>query len=76
MVPRHSPPTGDFASDAFSAVAKSSPPMAVGTLSASGFSLQDWVFIVTLVYLVLQILYLGLKFARDLRRSGKEQADG
>jgi len=65
-----------LAGDAVSASMKASPPLAVGTLSASGVSLEEWVFIATLVYLVLQILYLGYKFVRDLRRDRKEQADG
>ena len=62
--------------DAVSAAGKASPPVAVGTLSASGVSLEEWVFIATLTYLVLQILVLVYKFARDLRRDRKEQADG
>lgn len=76
MVPRHSSPHGDLASDAISALAKSSPPVAIGGATAAGFTLQDWVMILTMIYVVLQILYLGFKFARDLRRGEKEQADG
>lgn len=65
-----------LAADASSTFLKASPALGVGGLSASGVSLEEWVFIATLVYLVLQILYLGYKFVRDLRRDRKEQADG
>ena len=52
---------------ATSAVVKSSPPVVVGGLSAVGVSLEDWVLIVTLVYLALQIAYLLYKFVREHR---------
>lgn len=50
-----------------SAAIKSIPPVAVGGLSAAGVSLEDWVLIVTLFYLALQIAYLVYKFVRERR---------
>lgn len=38
--------------------AKSAPPVTVVGLSLGGVSLQDWVFILTCVYLVFQIGFL------------------
>lgn len=57
----------NLASDAYAAAAKSGPPVAVTALSVAGVGLQDWVLIVTLVYVVLQSAYLLWKWARDLR---------
>jgi hypothetical protein len=37
---------------------KASPPVAVIGLALGGITLQDWVFILTLIYLVLQITWL------------------
>jgi hypothetical protein len=37
---------------------KASPPVAVVGLALGGITLQDWVFILTLIYLVLQITWL------------------
>lgn len=37
------------------ATAKAAPPLAVSGLSVSGVSLQDWVYIATLVYLAFQL---------------------
>lgn len=56
------------------AVGKASPPIAVSTAAASGFSLQDWVLIATLVYTALLTVHLLYKFARDLR-GGRDRAD-
>ena len=39
---------------------------------SGGVSLQDWVYILTLVYLVLQIAYLVWKFWRRSRNAGDE----
>ncbi len=65
-----------LAGDAYSAAGKAGPPLAIVGSSAAGLTLEDWVMIVTIIYVVLQILYLGFKFIRDLRRGGKEHADG
>lgn len=59
--------------EAFAASLKSAPPVAVSALTLGGVGLQDWVFIVTLAYVVLQGAYLLWKWARDLRRG---KADG
>ena len=54
------------------AVGKASPAIAVTTASAGGLSLEQWVFVATLVYLVLQTAHLAWKWARDLRRAKRE----
>jgi len=44
---------------------RASPPVAaVATMTAGGVSLQDWVLITTLVYIVLQIAYLLFRWLR------------
>ncbi|SKB61995.1 hypothetical protein [Sphingopyxis flava] len=45
-----------------SAATKSALPVGVSGAAALGFSLQDWVFIVTIIYTVLQIGVLIYKF--------------
>lgn len=62
-------------SDAMIAAGKSTLPVAVTALSIGGVGLEDWVFILTAVYLVLQIGYLVWKWMRALRGS-KVPADG
>lgn len=47
-----------------SAATKSALPVGVSGAAALGFSLQDWVFIVTIVYTVLQIALLIYKFLK------------
>jgi hypothetical protein len=61
--------------DALTAAGKSTPPLAVATLSVADVGLQDWVLILTVVYLVLQIGYLAWKWVRAIR-SGKAFPDG
>lgn len=75
MYERNNLPAG-LVEEAISTSIKTSPPIAVGAVSASGVSLEEWVFIVTLAYLALQILYSSYRFIRDLRRDQKERADG
>jgi hypothetical protein len=50
-------------------VAKLTPPATVTTLSLLGISLADWVYIFTLIYLILQIFFLIKKQVR-----GKQHA--
>lgn len=57
--------TRDVATEAASAAAKLAPPAAVATASASGLSLQEWVYVVTIAYVVLQSLHLGWKWFRE-----------
>ncbi len=40
------------------ATAKAAPPLAVSGLTISGVTLQDWVYIATLVYLAFQIFVI------------------
>ena len=47
-----------------SAAGKASLPVGVSGAAALGFSLQDWVFIVTIIYTVLQIGLLIHKFLK------------
>ena len=47
-----------MASEAAAEAIKSAPPLAVMAAASSGFGLQDWVFILTLVYLCVQIGWL------------------
>ncbi len=53
--------------DAFVALGKASPPLAVSASAAVGLTLQDWVLIATLVYTVMQGAYLVYKFVGDRR---------
>ena len=46
------------------AVAKTIPPAAVTTLTFLNVQLADWVYILTMIYLFLQIIYLGKKIIR------------
>lgn len=56
--------------EAVSAAAlKSAPPVAVVAASAgAGLTLQDWVYVLTCAYLVLQIGYLGWKAYREWKK--------
>jgi hypothetical protein len=51
--------------EAFAALAKASPPLAVSATAAVGWTLQDWVLIATLVYTLMQAAYLVYKFVRE-----------
>lgn len=51
------------------AAMKVSPPLAVAAAGAAGMSLQDWVYAVTILYVVLQSGYLVWKWRREVRRS-------
>ncbi|WP_370189231.1 hypothetical protein [Qipengyuania sp.] len=58
------------------AAAKSAPPVAVLAADTAGLTLEQWVFIATLIYLALQSIYLLYKFGRDLRAARTERRDG
>ena len=60
---------GDYAT----AAAKSAPPVAVLAADTTGLSLEQWVFVATLIYLALQSIYLLYKFVRDLRDDRRER---
>lgn len=51
---------------------KAAPAVAVTGAASVGMSLEEWVFVATLVYLVLQILYLAWKFWRDLKKGAND----
>ncbi len=59
--------TREITTEAGVAAAKLAPPAAVVTATASGYTLQDWVGIATLVYLALQAAYLAWKWWREWR---------
>lgn len=52
------------------AAAKLTPPAAVVAASAAGWSLQDWMYIATIGYIVLQAAYLVWKWRRERRGRG------
>jgi len=45
-------------------VKQSIPPITVSTLTLLNIQLADWVYILTMIYLALQIVYLGKKILR------------
>lgn len=59
--------TREITTEAGVAAAKLAPPAAVVTAAANGYTLQDWVGIATLAYIVLQAAYLAWKWWRELR---------
>ena len=63
----------DLVGESAVAAGKASIPIAVSGAAAAGLSLQEWVFIATLVYLGLQIAHLIFKWWRDL---AEENSDG
>ncbi|WP_448500707.1 hypothetical protein [Sphingomonas sp.] len=52
---------GEYVLDA----GKLAPPAAVTTAATAGYSLQDWVAIVTILYTVLMTLHLIYKFFKE-----------
>lgn len=46
------------------AVKHSAPPVGVSALTLFNVQLADWVYILTAIYLVLQIVYLVMKIIR------------
>jgi hypothetical protein len=66
---QHSVPPG-LAQDATIAMGKSTPPAMVGALSLAGVPLEQWVVILTLIYLALQIILLVRKFFKGGSNNG------
>lgn len=59
--------TPDLSRDAMVASANASPPVAVAAAHfILGVSLNDWVLVLTIVYLAAQLGYLGWRWWRDL----------
>ena len=54
---------------------KSSPPVAVIAATAAGMTLQDWVFVLTLAYLGIQIGWLLWKWWRAWSTKGWSPRD-
>lgn len=55
------------------AALKVAPPAAVAAASAiGGLTLQEWVYVVTIIYVVAQTAYLLFKWYRDFRGGGPE----
>lgn len=48
---------------------QSTPPVAITTLSLIGIQLSDWVYIFTLIYLLLQIILLVRKLIYKRERA-------
>lgn len=57
--------TDGVSGEMLAAARNASPPVAVSGLVLGGVSLQDWVFILTIVYLLAQTAYLGWKWWRE-----------
>lgn len=52
---------------------KASPPMTVTALALGGVTLQDWVFILTIIYTLLQLgWFIYSKFIRKAPTTGGE----
>lgn len=64
----------DFTTDFASEAAKGAPPAVVATTAMIGaIDWQSWVFILTALYLVMQIAWLGWKF---VDRARGKKSDG
>lgn len=48
-------------------IARSAPPVGVSALTLFGVNLADWVYILTVIYLIVQIVYLLYKIYRHCR---------
>jgi uncharacterized ion transporter superfamily protein YfcC len=57
------------ASEVGTAAAKLTPPAAVVAARLGGLSLQDWVYIVTIAYVVMQGAHLAWKWVKEWRAS-------
>jgi hypothetical protein len=54
--------------DVMKSAAEASPPVAYASLHMFGVSMPDWVAILTLVYVLLQIGHLMWRWAKSARR--------
>lgn len=64
-----------FSSELATEAAKGAPPVAVAAASIAGaVDWQTWVFILTAMYVLLQIIWLGWRMVDKLR--GKAVSDG
>lgn len=49
---------------------KTAPPVAAMTVASHGYTLQDWVWVATLVYIVLQVGWLLWRWWKAWRTDG------
>lgn len=54
-------------------VVKAAPPLFVATTTFLGFTLQEWVYIVTIIYTALQIALLVKGYLKKEKPSGKDK---
>lgn len=57
----------DTSAEYLGVVGKATPPLAVSSVAAAGFTLQDWVLIATLLYTIIQATLLLPKLYRMIR---------
>ena len=55
----------DLAQEVNSAAMRISPAVAVASASVSGWGVQEWMYAATLIYVVMQALYLVWKWHRE-----------
>lgn len=58
-------PTQEHGAELAAVAGKATPPLAVTAASIAGLGFQEWVYILTLIYLVLQITATGMKLYKD-----------
>lgn len=55
----------DLSSEVAAIATKGAPPITVAGLTVAGVELQDWVYILTIIWLVVQICTTAVKFYKD-----------
>jgi hypothetical protein len=65
MLTLHAPHAA--AGEVYSALTKPAPPVAVTALSFAGVGLQDWVYILTAIYTLVQLALVAPKLVRAVR---------
>ena len=64
----------NFSGDIAAETMKGAPPAAVAVSALAGLPLEQWVFILTMIYLLLQIGWMAWKYADKL--VNRKGADG
>ena len=64
---------GGTAAETVSGVVKAAPAVSVSAASALGANLQNWVYVVTIVYIVLQSTFLIYRWVRSHRKHKRER---
>lgn len=62
---------GGVANEVSTEVLKLAPPATVATMTILGYSLSDWVLLLTAIYTLLQIVWLGRKYLRARRADAR-----